>query len=83
MESLKSHHYVVKNNAVFCEGTLIPSNDLWKDSFQSICQDFRKNLIQDITKTYRSKLRNKFRLINFWDGSNKSMIKMLRKGRRI
>ena len=64
----------------FCEGTLILNNDLCNDSLQSISQDLRINLIQDITKIYRSKLGNKFRLIKFRDENNKSMIEMLRKG---
>ena len=80
VKSLKSHHYVVINKMGFCEGTLILNNDLCNDSLQSISQDLRINLIQDITKIYRSKLGNKFRLIKFRDENNKSMIEMLRKG---
>lgn len=52
--------------------------NLWQDFFQPICKYFGENFIQDITQANRAVLMNIFRVCDFLNESNESVVDRVR-----
>ena len=74
MKCFKSNKDVVKNQAIFCKARLMFCYKFWQDFFQPICKYLGENFVQDITQANKAVLMNIFRVCDFLNESNESVV---------
>ena len=74
MKCFKSNKDVVKNQAIFCKARLMFCYNFRQEFFQPICKYLRENFVQDITQANMVVLMNIFRVCDFLNESNESVV---------